>query len=189
LPESTDGGELTALVRAAQRGDREAYSRLVERYRTVVAAAVYATVRRLDVVEDLAQEVFIKAFGALEELREPARFAGWIRIIAVHAATDWLRGHRSEVHLDKLAEDGVEISAPAAVPGGAIEDAEERNAVLSALAGLREDYREIVILKHLEGYSYREIADMLGMSVTAVGEKLSRVRALLRKKLKRQLGE
>jgi len=68
-----------------------------------------------------------------------------------------------------------------------MEEAEEEDAILSALAELREDYREIVVLKHLENYSYREIAEMLGMSVTAVGEKLSRVRSLLRKKLKGRL--
>jgi len=55
---------------------------------------------------------------------------------------------------------------------------------VASLSELREDYREIVVLKHLENYSYREIGELLGMSVTAVGEKLSRVRTMLRRKLK-----
>jgi RNA polymerase sigma-70 factor (ECF subfamily) len=181
-----DSAELVALVRAAQGGDREAYSRLVERYRSVVMAAIYASVRRLDVSEDLAQECFIKAFAGLDELREPERFAGWLRTIAGHTAADWLRARHSEVNIDKLAEAGAEPSAPHAPPGSHLEAAEEENAVLAALAGLREDYREIIILKHVENYSYREIAEMLDMSVTAVGEKLSRVRGLLKKKLKDQ---
>jgi RNA polymerase sigma-70 factor, ECF subfamily len=179
--------ELIRLVRAAQRGDREAYSVLVERYRSVVMAAIYASVRRLEVSEDLAQECFIKAFAALDELREPERFGSWLRTIAGHCAADWLRAKRSEVNIDKLTEAGAEPSAPHAPPGTRLEEAEEENAVLGALAGLREDYREIIILKHVENYSYREIADHLGMSVTAVGEKLSRVRSLLKKKLKDQL--
>jgi RNA polymerase sigma-70 factor (ECF subfamily) len=186
---TADGAELANMVRAAQRGDREAYSRLVDRYRSVVMAAIYASVRRLEVSEDLAQECFIKAFAALDELREPERFGAWLRTIAGHTAADWLRARRSEVNIDKLTEAGAEPSAPHAPPGLHLEDAEEENAVLVALAGLREDYREIIILKHVENYSYREIAEMLGMSVTAVGEKLSRVRALLKKKLKGQVPE
>jgi RNA polymerase sigma-70 factor (ECF subfamily) len=179
-----DSAEMVSLVRSAQRGDREAYSRLVDRYRSVVMAAIYASVRRLEVSEDLAQECFIKAFAALDELREPERFGAWLRTIAGHTAADWLRARHSEVNIDKLTEAGAEPSAPAPPPGAHLEDAEEENAVLAALAGLREDYREIIILKHVENYSYREIAEQLGMSVTAVGEKLSRVRGLLKKKLK-----
>jgi RNA polymerase sigma-70 factor (ECF subfamily) len=189
LADAADKEELVRLVEAAQKGDREAYSQLVVRYRSVVAAAIYASVRRLDVVEDLAQECFIKAFAALDELRDPARFAGWLRTIAGHTAADWLRARRSEVNLDKLAEAGAEPSAPRIEPGARLEGAEEENAVLGALAELREDYREIIILKHLENRSYREIAEMLGMSVTAVGEKLSRVRTLLKKKLRGKLPE
>ena len=189
LTSAVDSAELADLVRSAQRGDREAYSLLVDRYRSVVMAAIYASVRRLEVSEDLAQECFIKAFAALDELREPERFGAWLRTIAGHTAADWLRARRSEVNIDKLTEAGAEPSAPHAPPGSHLEDAEEENAVLAALAGLREDYREIIILKHVENYSYREIAEMLGMSVTAVGEKLSRVRVLLRKKLKDQLPE
>ena len=181
--------DIAAIVRAAQKGDREAYSCLVDRYRSVVMAAIYASVRRLEVSEDLAQECFIKAFAALDELREPERFGAWLRTIAGHTAADWLRARHSEVNIDKLTEAGAEPSAPHEPPGLRLEDAEEENAVLTALADLREDYREIIILKHVENYSYRQIADMLGMSVTAVGEKLSRVRGLLKKKLKDHLVE
>ncbi len=178
-----DRSELVRIVEAARGGDREAYGQLVERYRSVVMASIYASVRRREVAEDLAQECFIKAYSALGELREPARFAGWLRTIAAHTAADWLRARRSEVNLDKLAEAGAEPCAPEIRPGEGLEAAEEEDAILRVLAQLRDDYREIVVLKHLEGYSYRQIAEMLGMSVTAVGEKLSRVRALLKKKL------
>jgi RNA polymerase sigma-70 factor (ECF subfamily) len=181
------GADLAAMVESASRGDKEAYGRLVERFRTVVIASIYSAVRRREVAEDLAQECFIKAYSALGELREPARFAGWLRTIAAHTAADWLRARRSEVNLDKLAEAGAEPCAPQARLGADIEDAEEEDAVLRALSELREDYREIVILKHLGNYSYREIAEMLGMSVTGVGEKLSRVRAILKKKLRDRL--
>jgi RNA polymerase sigma-70 factor (ECF subfamily) len=185
--ERLGGEELVRLVGAAAAGDKEAYGRLVERFRSVVMASIYSAVRRREVAEDLAQECFIKAYGALGELREPERFAGWLRTIAAHTAADWLRSRRSEVNLDKLAEAGAEPCAPADRLGGAIEDAEEEDAVLGALSELRDDYREIVVLKHLENYSYREIAEMLGMSVTGVGEKLSRVRSMLKKKLKGRL--
>jgi RNA polymerase sigma-70 factor (ECF subfamily) len=184
VADPAERSRLLELVDCARRGDREAYGQLVERYRSVVMASIYAAVRRRDVAEDLAQECFIKAYSALGELREPVRFAGWLRTIAAHTAADWLRARRSEVNLDRLTEAGAEPCAPQFRPGERMEDAEEEDAVISALAELREDYREIVVLKHLENYSYREIGEMLGMSVTAVGEKLSRVRSLLRKKLK-----
>jgi len=187
MSESADRSRLLSLVEAARGGNREAYGQLVERYRSVVVASIYSSVRRREVAEDLAQECFIKAYSALGELREPARFAGWLRTIATHTAADWLRARRSEVNLDKLTEAGAEPCAPQVRPGEDLEDAEEEDVILRALAELRDDYREIVVLKHLEGCSYRQIAEMLGMSVTAVGEKLSRVRTLLKKRLKDRL--
>jgi RNA polymerase sigma-70 factor (ECF subfamily) len=184
VPDHASLSELAALVGQARGGDREAYGQLVERYRSVVITSIYAVVRRREVAEDLAQECFIKAFAALGELRDPARFGGWLKTIASHTAADWLRARKSEVNLDKLREAGAEPCAPPVRPGEGIEDAEEEDAILTALSELREDYREIVVLKHLENYSYREIGELLGMSVTAVGEKLSRVRTMLRRKLK-----
>jgi RNA polymerase sigma-70 factor (ECF subfamily) len=150
--------------------------------------SIYAQVRRREVTEDLAQECFIKAYSALGTLREPSRFAGWLRKIAANTASDWLRTRHSEVNLDLLTAAGAEPTAPRTVPGQALEDGEEEDSVLKALAELRPDYREIVVLKHVENRSYREIADLLGMSVTAVGEKLSRVRSLLRNRLKGRFG-
>lgn len=184
MAEPGNGADSADLVRAAQRGDREAYSTLVLRYRSMVVAAILGSVRRGDMVEDLAQECFIKAYAAIGELRQPERFPGWLRQIARHTAADWQRGHRSELRLGDVAEGGAFPAAPAPSPGAGLEDAEEEDAVLAAIAGLREDYREILLLKHLENRSYRQIARMLGMSVSAVGEKLSRVRGLLKKQLK-----
>ncbi len=182
-----DKAKLIAQVLAARDGDRTAYGQLVDAFQGVVMAVVYPAVRRREVAEDLAQECFIKAYFGLRDLREPEKFVGWLRRIASHTATDWLRGKRSEIYLEKLAEAGIEPSAPEVGPGNALEDEEEHNVVLKALEELREDYRDIIVMKHLENRSYRYIANALGMSITAVGEKLSRVRALLKDKLRHKL--
>lgn len=172
------------LVRKAQAGDTAAFGRLVERYQNAVLGFVYGATGRADAVEDLAQETFLKAFEALDRLQDARSFPAWLRVIAQHTATDWVRAQRPEVSVEALREAGTEPAAPPAEIGKGLGVAEAHGRVLAAMAGLREDYREILILKHIEDRSYKEIAEFLDMSVSAVGEKLSRVRGILKRKLK-----
>jgi RNA polymerase sigma factor (sigma-70 family) len=183
-----DTGDSEAiLVRAAMKGDINAFEELIVRHRGAVVAQSYAVVGDYHVAEDLAQEAFVKAYESLADLKDPRKFAGWLSVIVRHTCVDWLRTRKGEVSLEAMKDEGFEIKEP--VGGEAslsVEDAEEDRKVLAAMAELREDYREILVMKHMENMSYREIADRLNMTVSAVGEKLSRVRGILKSKLEKK---
>jgi len=173
--------QLVALVRS---GHSAAYDELVERYQNAARARALAVVGDYQAAEDIAQEAFIKGYGALTTLTEAQKFGGWLLTIVQHTALDHLRARHENMSLETMREQGFE--APRPTRGLLLEkmqDREDELRVLEALGELREDYREIIVLKHVEKLSYRDIAERLGMSVSAVGEKLSRVRGLLKRRL------
>jgi RNA polymerase sigma-70 factor (ECF subfamily) len=176
------------LARRALRGDEAAYGELVRRYMNIVVGFLYNRLHDFHRAEDLAQDTFLKAYHRLDALQDPTKFGSWLLVIARHTCMDHLRSLREHSSLDDLRDAGHE---PHDEDGEqaleALGEAEIEARVLEAISELREDYRDIIVMKHIENLSYREIGDLLGMSVSAVGEKLSRVRQLLRKRLSKSL--
>jgi RNA polymerase sigma-70 factor (ECF subfamily) len=154
----------------------------------ILVGFIYNRVRDFYKAEDLAQDTFIKAHGSLDSLRDPTKFGSWILVIARHTCMDYLRSARETVSLDDLRDSGIEPHAVALDDAvDVLGDEEIEQHVLQAIQDLREDYRDIIVMKHVENLSYKEISALLDMSISAVGEKLSRVRQILRRKLKRRL--
>jgi len=174
------------LVRRALAGEHDAYGRLVDKHHRTAIGFAYAITGEMSIAEDAAQEGFIRAFQALDKLDNHARFLPWLRTIIKNAATDLLRRKQRMVSLDELSESGfdpgdVTVEEPVEELGE-----EERLAAMHKIIdGLRPDYREIVVLRYAQDMSYKDIADALDMKVSAVGEKLSRVRSLLREKARK----
>ena len=176
------------LVKLTLKGDADAYGELVNRYQHAIRNLARAMVHDYQIAEDISQDAFIKAFNSLADLKEPEKYGGWVAAILRHGALDHLRSTKNSLSLETLQEEGFELEKPGESPWGAeaMEAREDEMRALEALANLREDYREIIILKHVEKVAYKEIAKRLNMSVSAVGEKLSRVRALLKRRLEKQ---
>ena len=177
------------LVRRALANDSAAFEPLVRRYSDTIVRFSYHMVADFQAAEDIAQETFLKAFSHIGRLEDAAKFATWLYSIARHLCLDWIRARRSTVSMDALESDGVEIpGGPGDGPERSVETGEIHGQVLAELQRLRPDYREILLMKHVYELSYREIGEVAGLSVSAVGEKLSRVRELLRKRLRRAAG-
>src|SRR5580765_4076516 len=121
--------EVARLVRDAQRGDREAFAQLYERFARMVHGVVLARVARTD-VDDVVQDVFMTALDRLGDLRDPAAFGGWLAAIARHRATDHAR---KTVTTDELTQDTVAVRDP---------DRLQALAILDAVRSLPEAYRE-----------------------------------------------
>jgi RNA polymerase sigma factor (sigma-70 family) len=174
------------LVKRALAGDHEAYGTLVEKHQRAAVAFAYGMTGDVTLAEDAAQEGFIRAFQALSRLEEPSRFLPWLRTIVRNAATDLLRRRQRTVSLDELADSGFDPGVDGSIaPPDELAEEERLKAMQKIINGLRPDYREIVVLRYGEDMSYKEIADVLEMKVSAVGEKLSRVRNMLREKARR----
>lgn len=180
---SVDPAELEE-VRAAQAGDEQAFARLVRRRQGLVAALLAARVRGRNDVEDLAQEVFLRAWRRLPELREPGKFAGWIARIAVNAALDHRRRAAVRPRAGPLGEDGA--GEPAAVQPAAdraLLVREEFDRVLDALGTLDARSQAAVVLRYREGLAVKEVAERLGDSPAAVAMRLTRALRALRERL------
>ncbi|MDX2192745.1 MAG: sigma-70 family RNA polymerase sigma factor [Gemmatimonadales bacterium] len=181
------------VVVAARAGNELAFRELVRRYERPVFSLIYRMVRDRELAEDLAQETFIKVLNALDSYRPEYRFSSWIFKIANNASIDHLR--RKE--LDTLSLDGApnaesadEIEATALQVGDRLptplEDVVARELggqIGAAIAQLRPEYRACIILRHIDGRAYEEIAETLDLPLGTVKTYIHRARHELRELL------
>jgi RNA polymerase sigma-70 factor (ECF subfamily) len=156
------------LVRAAQAGDRAAFGQLYERYAGMVHGILLSRVPPA-AVEDLVQDVFVRAMPRVHSLREADHFGGWIAAIARHRAADFFReSHSRTGQLDEAPD------AELANRSGSTADRAEAHAVLTAIRALPESYRETLILRLVEGMTGPEIAARTGLTHGSVRVNLHR---------------
>jgi RNA polymerase sigma-70 factor (ECF subfamily) len=171
------------LVRAAATGDERAYAKLVQAYQARLYNFVRSMVGNEQIAEDITQESFVKAYFSLSKLKEPARFKSWLFRIANNNTLDYLRKKRlpqQEVD-DSVKESYVDERNPEA---GTI--AAERSAhIQAALGKLKPEQRNILIMCDLQGLSYSEISEALGVPFGTVQSRIF----YARKKLKDYLDE
>jgi len=166
-----------AYVAAARDGDRAAFGQLYERYARMVHGVLLAKVPVGD-VDDLVQDVFIRALRRLSMLRETASFGAWLAAIARNVAHDYHRRSMPEEPLtDDVSEQEIHCGAFSA------DQAESAVAILEAVKSLSETYRETLILRLVEGMTGPEIAARTGMTHGSVRVNLHRGMEQLRTKL------
>jgi RNA polymerase sigma-70 factor (ECF subfamily) len=171
------------LVRRSINGDPLAFEQLVREHMNTVLGLAYNYVGNYSTAEDIAQETFAQAFHSLSSLRDSARFKVWLLKIARNKCIDAIRCNPRWVSIDQNRELQKELSVQSAPEPDACRFEFSEEDLLGALQSLRQDYREIFVMKHVDNLSYREISLLLGMTMSAVGEKLYRVRTMIREKL------
>jgi RNA polymerase sigma-70 factor (ECF subfamily) len=181
------------VVLQARAGLETAYRELIRRYERPVFALLFRMVRDRELAEDLAQETFIKALNAIESYRPEFKFSSWIFKIANNAAIDHLR--RRE--LDTLSLDGsphaetpeamqataLQIGGRQESPLDAVEARELGGMIEQAIGRLRPEYRSCILLRHVEGRAYEEIAEILNLPLGTVKTYIHRARNELRQAL------
>jgi len=162
------------LVRRSKGGDREAFGQLVARYQNSVYRVVRGVLTDPAECEDVAQEVFLKAYGSLAKFRGEAGFFTWLYRIAVNEALRHRR-RRAFSNADALQE----VEAP---PGPEMpdEDAPTLRTLEKLLRKLSDEFRAIVVLRDIEALSYQEIAETLEIPLGTVESRLFRARQELR---------
>ena len=180
------------LVAELQAGSEDAFIYLMGVYQHPVFNLILHIVGNTADAADVLQEVFVKVFKGISQFHGESSLKTWIYRIAVHEASNqkrgWLRRHRHEpISID---DDGgaprvaiAEGQKPVETPYQALELAERQDVVRRALAALAEPYRTVVILREIEGLSYEEIMQVLGIAEGTVKSRLMRGRELLRRKL------
>lgn len=178
-----------ALISEFQKGNKNVYRILVERYQERIRNLLYSIFHERDLIDDLAQEVFIKAYQALPRFRFEASFYTWLYRIAINKSRDEMRRKKlrrffSFQNLDEGLEK--EIGELVAVPP---ENRDAQEIVALGLKTLPEKFRTAVVLKDIEGLSYEEIAKIMKCELGTVKSRIFRGRAMLRKALKPLLEE
>jgi RNA polymerase sigma factor (sigma-70 family) len=170
------------LVAAVRRGEDRAFERLYERYQRRIAAYVYGMVNDYGRAEDITQEVFISALRRMRETERPIAFKPWIYEIAKNACIDQFRRSRRAEEVSYDAEDGIcaadtaRLAATGASPDAAIDAKQQLDTLCGAFGGLSETHHQILVLRELEGLSYREIGEKMGLSRPSVESTLFRAR-------------
>ncbi|MFH0992551.1 MAG: sigma-70 family RNA polymerase sigma factor [bacterium] len=177
------------LISLFQGGEKGAYRYLVDRYQRRVRNLLYSIFNEPDLIDDIAQEVFIKAYEALPNFRFQSSFYTWLYRIAVNKCRDELRRRkvRRILSLHALPE-SVEKEIGSKMVVHPV-DSEMQHLISSALQTLPEKFRVPIVLKEIEGFSYEEIADIMQCEIGTVKSRLFRARAMLRKTLKPLLEE
>jgi len=179
------------LVRRAQAQDKEAFEELVRRHQHRVFAVAGGILRRREDVEDIAQQVFVKAYFSLKRFDQRAAFSTWLYKITVNECWDLLRKKkvRPLIYESDLSEEQVrQYSAPereARVPDIS-EKLEAQEHVERLLDGVDERDRMMLILKEVEGFAVEEIAEILNLNANTVKVRLFRARRRIVKQARKR---
>jgi RNA polymerase sigma-70 factor, ECF subfamily len=171
-------------MRLSEKRKTEVFGDILQRYQAYVIKLAYSYVRDSHCVEDIAQEVFVDAYKSLEKLKDYDKLTGWLRAVTRNKCVDFIkRNSRKIISIDEIKEEmDVEI--------GDVEDARSkiygrersRNA-FQIIDTLPDNQRQALILRHTEHVSYKEIAEMLGITITALKSLLFRARCTLRREM------
>ena len=174
--------ELDPLVEAARNGDTDAFDELVRRtYGDVFKLAVRLTGNEAD-ASDVVQDTYVRAFRGLRRFRGDAQFSTWLHRITVNTGLT-MRRRAGRHRADSIDEVMWEPEASGITPEMAGEATDLRERLVHALGALPGGNRDVVVLKDIHGWSHGEIAEHLGISVTAAKVRLHRGRRVLRDRL------
>ena len=182
------------LVERVKRGDVRAFEMLVVKYQRRVERLIGRMVRDVDLVQDIAQESFIRAYRALPQFRGDSAFYTWLYRIAVNTAKKALMDmKRDPLVLESSrsqGEDGEETSraenelTTGETPEALLASKEIATAVNAAIEALSEDLRQAITLREIEGLSYEEIAEMMNCPIGTVRSRIFRAREAIATRLR-----
>jgi RNA polymerase sigma-70 factor (ECF subfamily) len=182
----------TALIEAVQSGDPIAYRGLVEKYQNRLHAMVYGMLRNHEDASDVTQQAFVKAYNNIQDFRLESKFYTWLYRIARNLAIDLLRKRKrqpqqefDEAVATRTSEGTIANRHQSDSPSKALERKQLYAQIMSALDQLPADQKQVVLLRELEGFSYKEISDIMEIPEGTVMSRLY----YARKRLQTLLGE
>ena len=177
------------LLQQAQRGDASAFNQVVTAYRRRILGTISRLIGRPEDVEDVAQEVFLRLYFSLDQLRTPEVFEPWLYRLTVNASYDYLRKskRRPESRMSDLSEQQVMMADAAAGSKAQLEEGEKhrvRDTVQSLLASVSDEDRILLTLKEVEGLSLKELEQVYHVSENSLKVRLFRARQRVLKNVK-----
>lgn len=180
------------LIKKAQQGDSEAFEKLIVKYENRIYAIAFKVFKNETDAYDVSQEICIKIYRKLEQFRFDSAFSTWLHRISMNTAIDEYRKqkrkHQRESSYDEPVEYGEsligrQLKDTSDTPEEALIRKERIQSVWDGLEQLKEEQRQIIVMKDLEGKSYQEIGEILDIGLGTVKSRLARARIALKKVL------
>ena len=181
------------LVTRAQQGSEKAYRELLGRYQRPVFSIIYRMIRDREQAEDLAQETFVRVFNNIDRYDPRFKFSSWIFKIATNLTIDHIRrkeldtvsidGSRNAVTAEQIEATSITIASQDENPEELLEAKELGEEIEGAIGKLRPEYKAAILLRHVEGREYQEIAEILSLPLGTVKTYIHRGRNELREQL------
>lgn len=168
-----------ALIERFLSGDEEGFEMLVKKYQNQVVNIVYSLSGATSCADDIAQEVFIKVHRALGSFRKRCEFATWLYRITVNTAYNYIKKEKRYLPSGYIQETGAVQQRPLRE----LEIREKEELISKALKRLPFNFRTAIVLKEIEGLSYKEIAKTMRCSIGTVESRLFRARDMLKRML------
>lgn len=182
------------LIERIKRGDQKAFELLVIKYQRKIERLIGRMVRDVDLIQDIAQETFIRAYRALPQFRGESAFYTWLYRIAVNTAKKALVDLKRDPTVSESALMSVDDDDETSRVENELSDGETPEAVLAskeiaatvnaAIEALSEDLRQAITLREIEGLSYEEIAEVMNCPIGTVRSRIFRAREAIAEKLR-----
>ncbi len=172
------------LIDAVCLGDHFAFEDLLRRHDRWVRAVIYGVLGDQDAVDDVAQQVWTVCWQRAKEMRDPQRWRSWLYRLTRNAALDAGREKTRRRRREQATGQAWRQRAKQADADRSLARSQQHQTVLAAIEALPALYREPFVLRHVSGWSYKQIANLMGMPVDSVETRLVRARRLLRETLK-----
>ena len=193
------GDEDLQYVMLCQKGDVEAFAVLVERHQKKMLNIAYRMTGDYDEACDVTQEAFIAAYKSIKSFKAEAKFSTWLYRIVINCSKNLLKqlqgkSRHESIVIDDSGEEkigGTNHPLPSHEdnPGATMERREREAHVQKCVNSLDHEYREVLVLRDIQGFSYEEISDMLSVPDGTVKSRLSRARSALKDCLKKVMGD
>ena len=191
--------EDTEIVSLCKRGNTDAFELLVNKYQKKMLNISYRMLGDYDEACEIVQDAFVSSYKSMKSFREGSRFSTWLYKIVVNLSKNRLKqlrikGHREELTLDNPADSDNKHIKRDPVSGepsvlDKIEKRERQDVVQRCINSLEDEFREVIVLRDIHGFSYDEVGDMLKIKEGTVKSRLFRGREALKNCLKRMLGD
>jgi RNA polymerase sigma-70 factor (ECF subfamily) len=179
------------IIEACLLGNTQAFSQLIDKYKSMVYNLAYRMCGNYHDSEDITQEAFVKTYQSLSHYNSAFRFSTWLYQITLNIIKDRLKKRNLEsISLDRIlvngrtTQDGL-ISGQEGNPENCLDNQYRKEKLMQAIISLPVQYREIIVLRHLQDLSYRELASILKISLDTVKVRLYRAREQLKKNLEK----
>lgn len=173
------------FIKMLKKGDEAAFSRLVLDNQTKVYRIALSLVKNTCDAEDVAQDVFVKIYLAIDSFKGNSSLSTWIYRIAYNLSIDFLKKHNKKNKITKTLDDPedtelLDLAGDSFIPEKAFEDKQLREDIFSALKEIPDEQRELIELKDIHGFSYEEILVMTGLKDGTMKSRLNRGRLSLK---------